>query len=153
MTKLTLVNSLMAGLMLLSSISSLRLTYNNAQKYGWTYNQTIIVYSESTEEYIGGTTIVSSTSQIIGSLFLALFGILYLFNNSAIRNSLRLEIGPTEMTGISFPFGDPEFWDVGVDLRTRAVEVTLNESKIVFPLTMILGWVDEHENQKMDDMK
>jgi len=139
--------------MLLSALSSLRLTYDNAQKYGWKYNQTIIVYSELIGEYVGGTTIVSSTSQIIGSLFLALLGILYLFNNSVIRNSLTMEIGPTEMTGISFPFGDPEFWDVGVDLSTRAVEVTLNKSKIVFPLTMILGWVDDHENKKMEKMK
>ena len=153
MQKLTLANNIIAGLMLLSAISSLKLTYDNSQKYGWNYNQTVIVYDKLKEEYIGGATTVSSTSQIIASLFLALFGAVYLFNNSVIRNSLTIETETMDMNGISFPLGDPEEWDVGIDLKTRAIEVQLNELKVVFPLTMILGWVDEHEKKKMEAMK
>ena len=142
--------------MILAAITSFRTTYDNLQKYGWNYNQTVIMYNELTETVIWNTKIVSVASEMFASIFLVMFGTIFLFNNHVLRNSLTLEVLPydeNEKTGITFPLGDPETWDLNVDLKTRVISVMLNGVQICFPLTKILGWVEKHENKKMEDMK
>ena len=142
--------------MILSSISSFRTTYGNLQKYGWNYNQTVMMYNELTETVVLSTRSVSVVSELVASFFLAMFGAIFLFNNSVIKNSIILEstlVGEDEQTGITFPLGEPEDWDLGIDLKTRVIQVMLNGVEIDFPLTKILGWVEKHEKKKMEDAK
>jgi len=142
--------------MILSAISGFRGAYSDLQKYGWNYNQTIIVYNELTQTDMQVTETISVSSKMFATGFLAMFGAVFLINNYAIKNCYILEFKPSdenEMTGITFPLGDPETWDLGVDLRTRVVSVMLNDVQIDFPLIKILGWVEKHEKQKMEDAK
>ena len=150
MVRLTRINYITGGLMILMAVTALRGAYSNAQKYGWTYTMTTTIGDEVTE------TTVSVSTEIFASLFLVVFGGLLLVNGRVVGTSLTLNFRPLdddEETGITFPKGDPEFWDLGVDLRTRVIDVTLNDFTMSFPLTKILGWVEKHEREKMDEMK
>ena len=35
----------------------------------------------------------------------------------------------------------------------QVIQVMLNDVEIDFPLTKILGWVEKHEKEKMEEMK
>ena len=136
--------------MILVAVTALRGAYSNAQKYGWTYTMTTTIGDEVTE------TTVSVSTEIFASLFLVALAGLLLISGRTLSTSFTLSFMPleeNEETGITFPKGDPEFWDLGVDLRTRVIDVTLNDFTMSFPLTKILGWVEKHEREKMEEMK
>ncbi len=150
MVKLTRINYIVAGLMFLMVITSIRTTYTNIQKHGWVYTQTITIGDEVTE------TTVSASTDIFAVVFLAVLGGISLINGRVVGTSFTLDIKPLdedEETGITFPKGVPEHWDLGVDLRTRVIDVTLNDFTMSFPLTKILSWVEQHEQKKMGEMK
>ncbi len=150
MIRLTRINYITAGFMILMAITGLRGAYSNIQKYGWTYTQTTTIGDEVTE------TTVSVSTEIFASLFLVALAGLLLISGRSMSTSLTLSFRPLEEdeeTGITFPKGDPEFWDLGVDLRTRVIDVTLNDFTMSFPLTKILGWVEKHEREKMEGFK
>ncbi len=150
MVKLARINYITAGFMILTVITGLRGAYSNIQKYGWTYTQTTTIGDETT------VTAVSMSTEIFASLFLVALAGLLLISGKSLSTSFTLDFRPLdddEETGITFPKGDPEYWDLGVDLRTRVIDVTLNDFTMSFPLTKILGWVEKHEREKMDEMK
>lgn len=150
LTRITRINYVTAGFMILMAITGVRGAYSNIRKYGWTYIETTTIGDEITE------TTVSVSTEIFASIFLAVLAGLFLINGRVAGMSFTLDIKPLdedEVTGITFPKGDPEHWDLGVDLRTRVIDVTLNDFTMSFPLTKILGWVEEHEQKKMDEMK
>lgn len=127
----------------------LRDTYTNAQKYGWTYTQITIIGEEITE------TIISFGTQVVATIFLGALGVLFLFN-SRLDSGYTLDIKPLkegDETGILFPKGDPEDWDISVDPNTRTVYVQLNEFVVSFPLTMVMEWVEQHKKKKLEEMK
>lgn len=157
MNKLRSINIVLAGLLILMGSLGLRDAYVDAQKYGWTYTQTTItiIGDEVSEEDIVDTT-VSFVSQAFAALFIGCIGVVLLGNNRVLSQSYIMDFAPLkegEETGITFPKGKPEFWDLGVDLKTRVIDVTLNDLTISFPLTKILGWVEQHEEKKMEEMK
>jgi len=149
MVRLTRINYIIAGLMFLMVVTGIRVAYSNIQKYGWEYTQTITIGDETTE------TPVSATTEIFGILFLAVLGGIFLADGRAISTGLVFEImqGEDDITGITFPKGDPKDWDLAVDLRTKVISVTLNDLAISFPLAKIQGWVDQYEEKKAGETK
>lgn len=150
MSKLSKINYFMAGLLILMALMGLRDAYSNSQKYGWTYTVVTITGEDIIE------TTVSFTSQVLATLYLGVLGILLLKSTQVLGQSYSIEFTPLkegDVTGITFPKGDPDFWDLGVDLRTRVVDVTLNDFTMSFPLSKIHGWIEKHEKKKMEDMK
>ena len=150
MSKLTRINVFYAILLLLMSFAGIRDAYSNSQKYGWSYTQYTIIETDFTE------TVVSVGYQVFASVFLGLLGIVLVFNNRFIGEGYTLDIRPLkegDITGIVFPKGNPEFWDLGVDLNTSIVDVAINEYVISFPLSLIHGWIEKHEKKKLEDMK
>ncbi len=149
MGNLQLINKIMAFFLILMAFMGLRTTYDNAQRYGWTYTQTTIIGEEVTE------TVISFGSQAFATLFLGVLGIL-LLSNSRMGGGYILEMKPLkegDITGITFPQGDPDHWDLAIDLRTRIVDVTLNDFKISFPLSTLTGWVEQYDKKKLEDTK
>lgn len=150
MVKLNHINYIMGGVIILMAVISLRETYSDLQNYGWVYTQNTTIGEEVTES------VVSVSTGLFATIFLAILGGLFLVNGSVAGRSLILDVKPLEEgeeTGIIFPKGVPEDWDLGVDLRTRVINVTLNDFTMSFPLTKILGWVEKHEKEKMDEMQ
>ncbi len=150
MSRLSLVNYITAGFIILMAVVSLREAYSTIQRYGWSYTQIVTIDGDTTES------VVSVGTLMFAILFLGVMGGLFAINGSVVNRSLVLDIRPLaegEETGITFPRGQPESWDLGVDLRTRVIDVTLNDITISFPLTKILGWVEQHEKEKMGEMK
>jgi len=140
----------MAGLLILMTFMGLREAYGDLQKYGWTYTQITIVGEEITE------TVISVGSQMFATLFFGLLGIIYLRNIWMVKKGYTIDFAPLkegDVTGITFPRGKPDTWDLSVDLRTRVVDVTLNNLTMSFPLTKIQGWIEQHEKKKMEKMK
>lgn len=147
MVKLARINNIVAGFMFLMVIVSIRATYDNIQKYGWVYTQTTIIDDEVTE------TTVSAATEIFALLYLTILTGVFLINGRVVGMSDFKPLADDEVTGITFPKGKPEHWDLEVDPRTGVIDVTLNDFTMSFPLTKIQGWVEKYEKKQMEEMK
>ncbi len=145
MVKLTRINYIAAGFMFFMVMTGIRVTYSNIQEYGWEYNQTITIGNETT------MTTVSASTEVFGMLFLVVLGVILLIDGRALTTGLIYDTSLQEgddVVGIIFPRGDPEDWDLSMDLRTKTVIVALNDKTISFPLSKLTGWADQYDKKR-----
>ena len=143
MGNLQLINKIMAFFLILMAFMGLRTTYDNAQKYGWTYTQITIIGDEVTEM------VISFGSQAFATLFLGLIGVLLL--NSSRAGGYVLDFTPLkdgEVTGITFPKGKPETWDWSVNPNTKTIFIEMNGFEIAFPITIAMEHIEKYEKKK-----
>ncbi len=149
MNKLSRINFFMAFFLIIMAFVGLREAYGDIQKYGWTYTLTTTIGEESVE------TVVSISSQIFATIFLGFIGIVLLANSRVVGQGhiIDFTLKDDDTMGITFPQGKPAIWDFTIDQRTRIISVTLNDSMMSFPLSMVQGWVEQYEKKKTKEMK
>lgn len=143
MSRLSKANYIFAIAFLLSVIGTIGEDMRVVERYGWEFEKTTIVGDDIT------TGTINMKSQYL-NYFVG--GIMVLFFIKNARNtgwSLTMSSEETEMNGIDFPKGKPEYWFVEADIRGKCVNVGLGDSEVVIPLSKILSWFEEVKEENL----
>lgn len=132
------INYAMGAILLLIFVTSLRMSFNDVNRYGWYYNRTITIGADVVVEE------VSITANLFGEAFLLVTGIMLIISGSELSSySGKYTRSQSNDAGIEFLGDPPKHWDIWYDVRSHTVGVTLDGKGVSFPLTMIEKWIEE----------
>ena len=139
MRKVVLVNIFIASILIVSLPSGLMETFKNAGKYGWNYEETVVI-GEHVE-----TRSVQLLQEIFSIVILTLFASTLVVNTIIIRNSLSIHFTQNENLGITFPTTEPDYWHVEGDVKGGKLDVKLGEYIVRIPYDQIKNMFGDEE--------
>jgi len=139
MKKLTIFNLVTAGFLFMILLVSTWNVYQSQLEYGWKYEETITIGDHVVTRTIDTTQSVMAVVAIGGMLILSLV------NALSSHRGLTLVLDKEEVTGITFPYGEPPKWYAEGDVINRTVEVGFLNHSIRIPLETIQKWFEKEE--------
>jgi len=118
-------------------ITAMKMSLNAADKYGWVYNQTVIIGADiSTEK-------VSISLQLFSEIFILMSGVMLITTGLEVSRQLPAHVHWFGPSNISFAPTKPTHWDISYDPHTHIVGVILDDVGITFPLSMFEKWAEK----------